>query len=300
VSDDEAEAVVDAAWDAGIRLFDSAPLYGMGLAEQRLGRALRTRPRDEFVLATKVGRLLREHPSADDDVDAATRHLFIDTPARVPVFDYSRDGVRRSLEESLDRLGLDRIDIVHIHDADNHEQQALDEAFPALDELRGEGVIAAIGAGMNQTEMLARFARRADFDVFLLAGRYTLLDQSALDELFPACLAEGVAVIAGGVFNSGILARPDAGATYDYAPAPPELRARARRLEMTCARHGVPLAAAAVQFPLAHPAVVTALVGVRTPTELEADVALARHPIPAALWDELRAEGLLRAEAPTP
>ena len=158
---------------------------------------------------------------------------------------------------------------MHIHDPDDHEQQALDEAFPALDELRSEGVIGAIGAGMNQTAMLARFARQADFDVFLLAGRYTLLDQGALDELFPACLEEHVAIIAGGTLNSGILAGPRDGATYDYAPAPPELLERARRLEATCAEHGVPLAAAALQFPLAHPAVATVLVGVRTPEELE-------------------------------
>jgi D-threo-aldose 1-dehydrogenase len=300
VTDDDAAAAIDAAWDAGIRLFDTAPLYGMGRAEERLGRALRGRPRDEFVLSTKVGRLLREHPSAGDEIEAATRHLFPDSPARTPVFDYSRDGVRRSLEESLERLGLDRVDIVHIHDADNHEKQALDEAFPALAELRAEGMIGAIGAGMNQTAMLARFARRADFDVFLLAGRYTLLDQSALDELFPACLEEHVAIIAGGVFNSGILASPHDGATYDYAPAPPELLERARRLEATCARHGVPLAAAAMQFPLAHPAVVTVLVGVRSPDELEMDIELARHSIPAELWEGLRADGLLRPDAPTP
>jgi D-threo-aldose 1-dehydrogenase len=300
VRDDEAAAVVDAAWDAGVRLFDTAPLYGLGSAEERLGRALRSRPRDEFVIATKVGRLLREHPSPDADEDGSVVHLFPGAPARTPVFDYSRDGVRRSLEESLERLGLDRVDIVHIHDADTHEQQALAEAFPALAELRAEGVIGAIGAGMNQTAMLARFARRADFDVFLLAGRYTLLDQSALDELFPACLEQHVAIIAGGVFNSGILASPHDGATYDYAPAPPELLERARRLEATCAQHGVPLAAAALQFPLAHPAVVTVLVGVRAPDELETDIELARLPIPAELWDELRADGLIRADAPTP
>jgi D-threo-aldose 1-dehydrogenase len=216
------------------------------------------------------------------------------------VYDYSADGVRRSLEESLERLDLDRIDIALIHDPDEHWADAIDGAWPALERLRADGVISAVGAGMNQSAMLARFARETDMDVFLLAGRYTLLDQGALDEFLPLCLERGIAVLVGGVMNSGVLADPRPGSRFDYAPASPEILDRARRLGQVCARHDVPLRAAAMQFPLAHPAVVSLVAGVRTPAHLDDYPAMLSQPIPAALWADLRAEGLLAADAPVP
>ena len=294
VAENEARGVVEAAWDSGVRFFDTAPLYGHGLAEQRLGAVLRGRPRHEFTLATKVGRLLRAGAPPEPG-----QH-FKGTPPLNPVFDFSYDGVLRSVEESLGRLGLDRVDVLHIHDPDDHFEEALGGAYPALDRLRREGVIGAVGAGMNQAGMLARFARQADFDCFLLAGRYTLLDQSGLRELLPLCAERGVAVIAGGVFNSGILADPRPGATYDYAPAGGELLARARRLDEVCRRHGVPLKAAAVQFPLGHPAVAAVLVGCRSRAEVSENLRMAETGIPPSLWQELKAEGLLADEVPTP
>src|SRR5947209_4555710 len=206
----------------------------------------------------------------------------------------------RSVEESLARLGMDRIDILHIHDPDDHYEEAISGAYRALDRLRAGGSIAAIGAGMNQAEMLARFAREADFDCFLLAGRYTLLDQIALRELLPLCVERDIAVIAGGVYNSGILANPGPGAHYDYTPAPPELIERAQRIEAVCSRHGVPLKAAAIQFPLGHPAVACVVIGSRSVAELEENVDMFRHPIPADLWQELKFERLLPEEAPVP
>jgi len=282
VDDDEAIAVVHAAYDAGIRFFDTAPLYGHGLSERRLGAALATLPRDEITVATKVGRLLvADDPGPPDDT------IFLDVPPVHPVFDFSADGARRSLEASLERLGLDRVDVVHVHDPDDHGDEALTGAFPALRQWRDEGVVGRIGAGMNQSAMLTRFVREADLDCVLLAGRYTLLDQSALDDLLPLCVDTGVAVFAGGVFNSGVLATPDAGAHYDYAPAPAALVERARQLAGICAAHDVPLTAAALQFPARHPAVECVLTGVRSVTELQANVDDARRRIPDDLWDDL-------------
>lgn len=278
VSDEEAAALLEAAWTAGLRFYDTAPLYGHGLAERRLGAAVRSRPRDELVLATKVGRLLRGDPPG-------------------PVFDFSADGALRSLEESLERLGVDRVDVLHVHDPDDHHDEALAGAYRALDGLRREGRIGAVGAGMNQWQMLARFGREAAFDCFLLAGRFTLLDQSGLDELLPLCVERGIGVIAGGTFNSGILADPRPGAPYDYRPAPPELVERARRLGAVCERHGVPLAAAAIQFPLRHPAVAAVVVGARSAAELEEDLRLFRWEVPAALWADLGGQGLVRDPA---
>jgi D-threo-aldose 1-dehydrogenase len=278
VEDATAHTLVEHAWELGLRLFDTAPLYGSGLAEQRLGRVLGARPRNEFVLCTKVGRLLR----ADAPPDAN----FLGTPPLGPVFDFSHDGVLRSLEESLERLGLDRVDIALIHDPDDHSEQAIDEAYPALERLRTEGVVGAIGVGMNQTELLCRFAHEGEFDCFLLAGRYTLLDRSAGEKLLPLCLERGISVIAGGVFNSGILA---AGTTYDYAPAPPEVLARAEWLRAVCTRFDVPLEAAAMQFPLRHPAVAGIVVGCRSAKELEQDVRAFELELPDELWDELAA-----------
>lgn len=286
VSDETALSTFELAWDRGIRFFDTAPLYGLGLSEQRLGRFLADRPRDDFVLASKVGRLLR----ADAPPDPHQSHFWKGVPPLGTVWDFSYDGVLRSVDESLQRLGLDRIDVLHIHDPDDHYEEALSGAYPALDRLRSEGVIGAVGAGMNQVEMLLRFAREAEFDCFLVAGRYTLLDQVALPELLPLCVERGIAVIAAGVFNSNILA---GGTNFNYRPAPPELLARAARLEAVCARHNVPLAAAALQFPLAHPAVASVLLGPRSPTQLAQSLDLLDVPIPVDLWAELRAEGLL-------
>lgn len=283
VSDDEAHRVVEAAWDAGIRLYDTAPLYGHGLAERRLGAVLRTKPRDEFVLATKVGRLLRAGAPPEPG------QSYVDVPSVNPVFDFSYDGVMRSVEESLDRFGLDRIDILHIHDPDAHFEEALMGAYPALARLRREGSIGGVGAGMNQWEMLARFARAADFDCFLLAGRYTLLDRSGADGLLPLCAERGIAVIAGGVFNSGILANPRPGGTFNYQAASPDVVAQAQRLDDICSRRGVPLKAAAIQFPLRNPAVPTVLTGCRSVAEVRENVHLFETPIPEDLWRELDA-----------
>ena len=237
--------------------------------------------------------------TASASTAATTPSTSISGPERI-VFDYSADGVRRSIEESLERLGLERIDIALIHDPDDHWQAALDGAYPALARLREQGMIRAVGAGMNQSEMLTRFVRETDMDALLLAGRYTLLEQGALDELLPACEERGVAVLIGGVMNSGLLADPRAGSRFNYTPAPAEVVERARRIGEVCDRHGVPLRAAAIQFPLAHAAVASLVVGVRTVGHLDEYPAFARFDIPAALWDDLRAEGLLRPDAPTP
>lgn len=289
-----ARATVDRAWDLGLRFFDTAPLYGHGLAERRLGEALCGRSRDKCVVATKVGRLLR----ANRGPGAPT--IFADPPPVHPVFDFSERATVRSLNESLDRLGLERVDVLHVHDPDDHAAQALAGAFLALRKLRAEGRIRAVGAGMNQSALLARFVREADVDCVLLAGRYSLLDQSGLDDLLPLCVQHGVAVIAGGVFNSGLLATPEPGATFDYAPASAELVARAQRLALLCREHDVPLRAAALQFPLAHPAVTTVLTGARSPAEVEENAALFALSIPPALWERLRGEGFIRRDAPTP
>lgn len=300
VSDEAARATVERAWELGVRLFDTAPLYGHGLSERRVGAALAGRPRDEFVLATKVGRLLRADAPPDDSQLSGGLVRWPDVPPVNPVFDFSYEGVMRSLAESLERLGLDRVDVLHIHDPDEHYEDALHGAYRALDRLRAERTIGAVSAGMNQAEMLVRLAREAEFDCFLVAGRYTLLDQSALTELLPVCLEHGIAVILGGVYNSGILADPRPGATYDYSSAPPELLKRARRIAAICERHDVALKAAALQFPLAHPAVTSLLLGPRSVAELEENLALLRLELPTELWVELQRQGLLPAEAPTP
>ena len=281
VSDEDAAATIDAAWDQGIRFFDTAPLYGHGLSERRLGRALARRPRTQFVIATKVGRLLRPAP--------AGRHttIFADAPPLDPVFDYSRDGVLVSIDESLERLALDRIDVVHVHDPDDHEAEALAGAFPALIELRDQGVIGAVGCGMNQTAMLERFVERVDLDCVLLAGRYTLLDRSGADRLLPLCQQRGIGVIIGGVFNSGLLADPDGQPTYDYIDAPRALVERARRMRARCQQRGVELPAAALRFAMRHPAVTSVVVGARNAVEITLDVALAATRIDDALWDDL-------------
>jgi D-threo-aldose 1-dehydrogenase len=288
VEDEAAAAAVDAAWDNGIRYFDTAPHYGLGLSERRIGAALRSRPRAEYVLSTKVGRILEPADDADRDPEG------FDVPAtHKRRWDFSADGVRRSIEESLGRLGLDRIDIAYLHDPDDHVEQAIDEAYPALEKLRQEGVLKAIGVGMNQNAVPTRFIRETDIDLVLLAGRYTLLDQSAAEDLLPAALERGVRIVLGGVFNSGLLADPRTAATYDYAPAPRELVDRALAIEEVCAAHDVPLRAAALQFGLTHPAVTSALVGIRSPEQARDCAAMAGVGMPETLWSDLRRRGLL-------
>ena len=301
VSGAQASAVVDAAWDQGIRYYDAAPQYGLGLGETRLGAGLAGRPRDEYVLSTKVGRLLRaDAPPNPDDFGPDGLPFDKGTPDVATVYDYSRDGVLTSIEESLARLGKDRLDVVYVHDPDNYVAEALAGAFPALIELREQGVISAVGAGMNQTAALETFARQTDPDLFLLAGRYTLLEQGALDTFLPLCAERGIAVVAGGAYNSGLLADPNPGTHYNYLPAPGPLIERAQQLRAVCTRHGVPLKAAAIQFPAAHPVVAAVLTGSRRDTELSENIALFDLPIPAELWDELRAAGLLDERAPVP
>jgi D-threo-aldose 1-dehydrogenase len=307
VTDDDAIATVEHAWDLGIRTFDVAPLYGYGAAERRVGMALADRPRDEYILSTKVGRLVRGAdsvpPGAEIDrqvLDGREDAYYVrNEPVRL-VFDYSADGVRRSIEESLGRLHLERVDIALIHDPDDHWEAAIGGAYPALARMREEGTIRAIGVGMNQSAMLARFAREGDFDVFILAGRYTLLDQEALSELLPLCVERNIAILVGGVMNSGVLADPRPGSRFDYQPAPAPVLERARRLAAVCDRHAVPLRAAAIQFPLAHPAVRSLIAGVRRIDHLDEYPELMRKAIPDDLWADLRAEGLIAPEAPVP
>lgn len=298
VSDQTAFDALEAAWAEGVRYFDTAPHYGVGLGERRLGEFLRSKPRDEFILSTKVGRLLVESPlgaQPDDEGFAVTSSL-------VRHRDYSGDGVRRSLDESLQRMGLDRVDIVYVHDPDDSFAEAMEGAFPALDALRREGTIASYGAGMNQTEMLTRFVQDTDLDVVMCAGRYTLLEQGALDDLLPAAQSRGVSVVAAAVFNSGLLARdrPPADATYNYAPAPAELLARVNEIADVCEAHGVSLPAAALQFALGHPAVATVCTGARSADQVERNARLFEVEIPDALWGALAAAGMLKADTPTP
>jgi len=297
-SDEDARAAVDAAWDAGIRYFDTAPHYGLGLSERRLGAALAGRPRDEFVVSSKVGRLLvtNEHPTEQD-----TEGFAVPGDVRREL-DYSRDGVLRSIEATLQRTGLDRIDVVYVHDPDEHWRQAAEEAMPALAELRDQGVVGSIGAGMNQSAMLARFLRETAADVVMLAGRYTLLEQGSLDDVFPAAQESGGSVVAVGVFNSGLLSRdrPAPGAKFDYEDAPEELLRRAHAIADVCERHGTTLPAVAVAFPLAHPRVVNVTLGMRTADQVHRNAGLVTQTVPPAVWEELRAEGLLREDAPVP
>ncbi|WP_225102188.1 aldo/keto reductase [Streptomyces sp. CoH27] len=294
---DDASAAVDAAWQAGIRYFDTAPHYGLGLSERRIGAALRDRPREEYVVSSKVGRLLvpNEHPRGVDTEGFVVR----DDLRRQ--WDFSRDGVLLSIEDTLQRTGLDRLDIVYLHDPDNHWRQAADEAMPTLAALRDQGVIGAIGAGMNQSAMLARFLRETAADVVMLAGRYTLLDQSALDDVLPAARELGKSVVAVGVFNSGLLSRdrPAEGMKYDYQDAPPELVARAQAIAQVCAAHGTTLPAAAIAFPHTHPSTVNVTLGMRDREQVTRNVELHRSTVPQALWDDLRHQGLIRADVPT-
>ncbi|WP_394829853.1 aldo/keto reductase [Pendulispora albinea] len=302
VSDVDARAALDAAWDHGVRYFDTAPHYGLGLSERRLGAFLAGKPRDTFTVSTKVGRrLVPNDRGASAESDLAVGGFAVPSTSR-RIWDFSADGVRRSLEDSLRRLGLSRVDVLLLHDPDDHWEQAVREGFPALADLRAQGVIGAIGVGMNQWQMPARFVRETDLDVVMLAGRYTLLEQAALDELLPLCAERGVSVVVAAVFNSGILAQatvPD-DARYNYAEAPRELLKRARRMAEVCARHGIILPEAAIQFPLGHPAVASVVVGAHHASQIVTDAEMIATKVPGDLWIELKALGLLREDAPIP
>lgn len=291
VAHDVAQATVQRAWDVGVRYFDTAPFYGYGLSEQHLGRALAAHERDAFTLSTKVGRLLK--PGLERDP------LFKGTADLHAEFDFSAAGIQESLAASRDRLGLERIDIVHIHDPDDFHAEALQTAYPLLADLRADGVIGAVGAGMIHTEPLQQFAEEADFDCFLLAGRYTLLEQNSLP-LLATALERRISIIAGGVFNSGLLISPGAESMYDYEPAPAEVVRRAQRIHDVCKRFGVPLRAAAIQFPLAHPAVASVIVGARSPEEVDDNLKMIQLGLPPELWTTLKEDGLLHPDAPTP
>ena len=306
VSGDEAHATMTRAWDAGVRYFDTAPLYGLGQSETRLNRALAGR--SGFIVSSKVGRLLR--PSRAGEVRDGIGKWF-DVPNRKEIFDYSYDGVMRSVEFSLERTGLDRIDLIYAHDLDifthgsaEAMQARLDEfmasGYKALVALRDQGVIRGFGAGINEWQPAQWLVERGDFDIFLLAGRYTLLEQEALDSFLPLCLARGVGVVIGGPYNSGVLAtgaRP--GAFYNYNPAPDWVLAKVAKIEAVCAAHKVRLVDAAFQFPLLHPAVVSIIPGGQGVAEVDANVRAASAVIPAALWADLKAQGLMRQDAPT-
>jgi D-threo-aldose 1-dehydrogenase len=307
ITEAEAQATLEAAWATGCRYFDTAPLYGLGLAETRLNRFLLGRPRGDYVLSTKVGRLLQVCPPEQ----RTGIGKFFDTPSRREVYDYSYDGVMRSFEVSLERLGVDSLDILYGHDIDlfNHGSRAaldarLDEfirgGYTALLSLRDQGVIKAFGAGLNEWQPCQWLAERGDFDIFLLAGRYTLLEQEALDSFLPLCESRGIGIVLGGPYNSGILATgPKPGAWYNYDPAPPEVLERVTKIQATCERHGVRLIEAALQFPLLHPCVVSVIPGGQSAGEVESNRAVMEKAIPPAMWQDLKAEGLLRQDAPT-
>jgi D-threo-aldose 1-dehydrogenase len=308
ISDAQAAATLDAAWESGIRMYDTAPLYGFGLSEERFAKNLGGRPRGEYVLSTKIGRLLEECRP-----EAVPEHNFYDTPSRTFHYDYSYDGVMRSHEESLKRLDIDRVDILLVHDVDvfTHGSREASDArvrelfdrggYRALEELRESGAVRAIGAGVNEWQVCETLLGRGDFDCFLLAGRYTLLEQEALDSFLPLCERRGVGVILGGPFNSGVLATgPIPGAYYNYAPAPPDILAKVSRIEAICLSHGVKLIEAALHFALGHPAVKTVIPGANSPQQARDNLLLLRARVPPALWSDLKAEGLVRDDAPAP
>lgn len=308
ISDDDARATLDAAWEAGVRYYDTAPLYGLGLSETRLNPFLRDKPRDDYVLSTKVGRLIKhcapEHRSGEGK--------WFDVPQRREHYDYSYDGVMRSFEHSFSRLGVDRIDILYVHDlcvfthgSKDASDMRIEEFFggrgyDAMVSLRDQGLITAIGGGINEWQVCQTLAERGDFDLFLLAGRYTLLEQTALDSFLPLCEARGIGIVSGGPYNSGILATGARdGAWYNYDVAPPEILDRVRAIKRVCDAHDVHLVDAAFQFPLRHPAHVTVIPGGQGVAEMDSNARAAQAEIPLALWSDLKAEGLMREDAPT-
>ncbi|HTR13045.1 MAG TPA: aldo/keto reductase [Roseiarcus sp.] len=307
VEDQDSDAVIASAWDGGVRYFDTSPWYGRGLSEHRLGRMLYRKTRETYVLSTKIGRVLRRPLNAEPIKDQWLGGLQFQ-----PVFDYSYDGVMRSFEDSLQRLAINSIDLLLIHDLDAWEhkpaeklaayfQQLIASGWRALIELRDAGVIKGIGAGLNSMGTIPRFLDLFDIDFFLLAMRYTLLEQDVLDEEFPRCAEQGAGIVIGGGYSSGILATGAIpGAMYNYAPAPQPVLDRVTKMEAVCKRHGVPLAAAALQFPLGHPIVASIIPGAVASAQVDQNLATFRHPIPAGLWAELKQERLIRADAPTP
>ena len=306
VPEDDSRAVIKGAWDAGLRYFDTAPMYGHGLAEHRLGEGLRAYPRNDYVLSTKVGRMLRPVPAG-----GLTSPFWLEMPPFEIIHDYSYDAVMRSVEDSMQRMGQSRFDILFIHDIDvwthgpelqkQHFRTAMDSGYKALDKLRSEGVVSAIGVGCNEWQVCEAALRERDFDCFLLAGRYTLLEQDALDTFLPLCEERGVAIVLGGGFNSGVLATgPVKGAHYNYAEAPETILEQVRKIEAACKEYNVPMKAAALQFVLAHPAIPTNIPGTRTKTHLDENLALISHPIPAEFWAALKKKGLVRENAPVP
>ncbi|WP_305987093.1 aldo/keto reductase [Roseibium sp. MMSF_3544] len=305
IDEETSDAMIQEAWNQGVRYYDTAPMYGHGLSELRTGHSLRWKNRDDFVLSSKVGRILK--PARKEDIEYAP---WTNAGRFTMHFDYSYDGTMRSFEDSLQRLNLERIDICFIHDIDvftrGDEQpevfeHAMDGAWKALSKLKEEGLVKAIGVGVNEWEVCHAALERRDFDCFLLAGRYTLLEQDALNKFLPLCEERGAAVVVGGGFNSGILATgAKEGAKYNYAPAPEDIMERVRKIEAVCADFDVPLPAAALQFVVAHPAVPTFMAGTRTVEQLKQNLDWFSHPIPSEFWGVLKEKGLLREDAPTP
>ncbi len=306
ISDAEADATLNTAWDSGVRYFDTAPQYGLGLSERRIGRFLRSKPASDYVLSTKIGRLLR----LCKPEERLGIGKFIEVPSRQEVFDYSYDGVMRSIEFSLERLGLDKIDIIFAHDLDAFSHGSIEKrdhyidefmagGYGALVSLRDQGVIKAFGAGVNEWEACRILADRGDMDLFLLAGRYTLLEQEALESFLPFCVERGIGIVLGGAFNSGILATgPVEGAMYNYDLAPPAILERVRKIEAVCRQFNVRLIDAALQFPLRHPAVVSLIAGMQGKSQIDSAMTSLVARIPDALWAELKKQGLMRTDAP--
>jgi D-threo-aldose 1-dehydrogenase len=298
LSEDEAQLTVEAAWDSGLRYFDTAPFYGHGLSEMRIGSVLRSKKRDDFVISTKVGRVLE--PCVPGEENSG---IYLNTPPFSVLYDYSYDGVMRSYESSLTRLGLDRIDIIYVHDigrlthgdqADAHYRDLIEGGWRALDGLRSAGEVKAIGLGVNENAICEQLLHDADPNIFLLAGRYTLLDQSAAERLLPACIERGVGIVLGGPYNSGILATgPVAGAYYDYEPTSAEILSRVTALQQVCEGHGVALAEAALHFPLRHPAILSVIPGSQTSDQVARNVSTFAKVPPKALWEELAAKELI-------
>ena len=307
VEDDEADAICNLAWRGGVRYFDTAPLYGFGLAETRLGRMLRGKPRGDYVLSSKVGRLLK--PCAPQNRDGFGK--WFDVPARQEVYDYTYNGIMRSIDFSLERMGADSIDILYVHDIDvpnhgsreavnAHVDTLMRSGYYALLSLRDQGVIKAFGAGVNEWQVCKQLAERGDFDIFLLAGRYTLLEQEALSSFLPLCQQRGIGIVVGGPYNSGILATgPVEGAYYNYEEAPPEILDRVAKIEAVCKSHDVPLIEAAFHFPLLHPSVLSVIPGGQSTAEMQQNLEIAAARIPPSLWEDLKMEGLMREDAPT-
>ena len=306
VSQTDALSAIQTAWDSGIRYFYTAPLYGAGLGEQRMGHAIRQHPRETYTVSTKVGAILKPLPPDTTDKGRFTNRL----PFEV-VYDYSYDATLRSVEDSMQRLGVNRFDIALIHDIDTYTHgvegqkqkfsEAMEGAYPALEKLRREGVLQAIGVGVSSWEVCQECARSCDFDCFILAGRYTLLEQKSLESFLPICQDRNIGVIAAAPYNSGILVYGSIdGAHYNYAPASSLILEKTRQIETVCARHGVTLAAAALQFPLGHPVVSSVLPGPRTPAQVETSVKLFKEIIPEDFWEDLKKEQLIDAESPNP